>query len=108
MSPRPSMAKLDADNPFSRRSIGKITANEQDINSVIHAVQMNMYSVYEFSLQISIHFFNISWGSYKMLILSSHNLHTSFGLVMGKILHIVVVFRVYVPNANYISDLRLS
>jgi len=37
MSPRPNMAKLDADNPFSRRSIGKITTNKQGINSVTYA-----------------------------------------------------------------------
>jgi len=42
MSPRPNMAKLDADNPFSRRSIGKITANERDIDSVTNAVQINI------------------------------------------------------------------
>jgi len=32
MSPSPSMAKFDAESPFSKRSIGKITANQNLIN----------------------------------------------------------------------------
>ena len=101
MSPRPNMAKFDADNPFSRRSIGKITANEQD--NKLHAVHV-------FSLKISIHFFNISRGNYKTPILScSHNLHTRFGLVTEK--YKIVVIRVYLHighYGNYISDLHVQ
>ena len=104
------MAKLDADNPFSRRSIGKITTNEGYNNSVIHAAQMNiiiMNSPYR-SPFIS----SILVGGITNLkpIFSSHNLHAYFGLVMEKYMLEVVVIRVYVHvhKANYISDSRPS